>query len=103
MVLNHGKYHYLIWNKDTIDKFIKLGKKTFHAEAEQKLLGKIIVNDLKFQNHTNSIFKTANQNISVLIRIVSFMTDLNNKVMFNSLLKVRSIILPHAPCLVLEL
>ena len=103
MVLNHGKYHYLIWNKGTIDKFIKLGKKTFHAEAEQKLLGEIRENDLKFQNHTNSIFKTANQNISVLIRVAPFMTDLSNKVMFNSLLKARPIIHPHAACLVLEL
>ena len=41
MVLNQGKRHYLIRNKDTANECIKLGKKTLHAEAEQKLLGKI--------------------------------------------------------------
>ena len=49
-VLNPGKGQYLIRNKDTANESIKLGKKTLHAEAEQKLLGKKIDNDLKFQN-----------------------------------------------------
>ena len=41
MVLNPGKFHYLITNKDTSNASIKLGKKTLHVEAQQKLLGKI--------------------------------------------------------------
>ena len=57
MVLNPEKCHYLIRNKNTASKSIKLGKKALHAEAEQKLLGKIIDEDLKFQNHTKSIIK----------------------------------------------
>ena len=42
MVLNPGKCHYLIINKDITNESIELGKKTLHAEAEQKLLGIII-------------------------------------------------------------
>ena len=67
IVLNPGKCHYLVRNKDTANESIKLGKKTLHAKAEQKRLGIIIDKDLKFQNHTKSIIKTANQRLSTLI------------------------------------
>ena len=103
MVLNQGKRHYLIRNKDTANEFIKLGKKTLHAEAEQKFLGKIIDKDLKFQNHTNPIIKKSNQKLSTVVRVVPFTTDLNNKVLFNSLLKAISNIIPYSECLVLQL
>ena len=103
MALNPGKSHYLITNKDTSNESIKLGKKTLHAEAEQKLLGKIIDKDLKFQNHTKSIIKKGNQKLITLIRVVPFITDLNNKVLFNSLLNASSIIVPYSECLALEL
>ena len=95
MVLNPGKFHYLITNKDTSNESIKLGKKTLHPEAEQKLLGKIKDKDLIFQNRTKSIIKKGNQKLITLIRAVPCITDLNNKVLFNSLLKACSIIVPY--------
>ena len=55
MVLNPQKCHYLIINKDIANESIELGKKTLHAEAEQKLLGIIIDKDLNFQSHTKII------------------------------------------------
>ena len=39
MVLNPRKYHCLIINKYIANASLELGKKTLHAEAEQKLLG----------------------------------------------------------------
>ena len=39
MVLNPGKYHYLIINKDIANESIELAKKILHAVAEQKLHG----------------------------------------------------------------
>ena len=39
MVLNPGKCHYLIINKDIPNESIELDKRILHAEAEQKLLG----------------------------------------------------------------
>ena len=67
LVLNQKKYHYLITNKDIVNKLIELGKKTLHAEGEQKFLGIITDKDLNFQCHTKSIIKTANQKLSVLL------------------------------------
>ena len=49
MVLNPGKCHYLLINKDITHESIELGEKILHAEAEQKLLGIIIDKDLNFQ------------------------------------------------------
>ena len=45
MVLNPGKCHCLIINKDITNELIELGKKILHAEAEQKLLGIITDKD----------------------------------------------------------
>ena len=87
IVLNHGKCHYLIINKDITNESIELGKKTLHAEAEQKLLGIITDKDLNFQSHTRSIIKTTNQKLSDLIRVAPLMTDFNKKVIFNSFIK----------------
>ena len=69
MLLNPGKCHYLIINKDIANESIELGKNNSHAETEQKLLGKIIDKDLNFQSHKKSIIKTANQKSSALIRV----------------------------------
>ena len=51
MVLNPGKCHYLVRNKDICNESIELGKKILHAKAEQKLLVIIIDQDLNFQHH----------------------------------------------------
>ena len=103
MVLNPGKCHYLLINKDITHESIELGEKILHAEAEQKLLGIIIDKDLNFQTHTNSIMKTVNQKLSALIKAAPFMTDFNKKVIYlTSFLKDSSIIVPYSGCLALE-
>ena len=84
MVLNPGECNYLI-NKDITNESIEFGKKTLHAEAEQKLLGIIIDKDLNFQSYTRSIIKIANQQCSYQSRTV--MTDFNKKVIINSFIK----------------
>ena len=50
-ILNPRNCHYLIINKDIANESIELGKKTLHAETEQKLLGIIIDKDLNFESH----------------------------------------------------
>ena len=87
MVLNPGKCHYLIINKDTSNESIELGKKPLHAEAEQKLLSIIIDKELNFQSHTKSIIKTANQKLSALVMVALLIIDFNKKVTFNSFIE----------------
>ena len=88
MVLNPGKCHYLI---------INTGKKTLHAEAEQKLLVIKTDKELNFQSHTKSIIKATNQKLCALTRVAQVITDLN-KIQLSS-----SIIVPYYRCLALEL
>ena len=59
MVLDPVKCHYLLFRiyKDIANESIDLGKKTLHAEAEQKLLGIIADNGLKFEILTKLIMK----------------------------------------------
>ena len=71
MVLNSGKYHYLLINKDITNESLELGKKILHAEVEQKLLGIITDKNLNFQSQTKLIVKI----------------DLNKNFIFNSFLK----------------
>ena len=54
----------LLDNKDITNQRNELGKKTLHAEAEQKLVGIIIDKDLNFQSHIRSIIKAVNQKLS---------------------------------------
>ena len=79
MVLNLGKRHCLIINKDIANESIELGKKTLHAEAEQKLLFIMINKDLYFQSHAKSTIKSANRKLRALIRVAPFMTDFNER------------------------
>ena len=46
MVLDAGKCHYLMINKDIANESIEFGKKTLHPEVKQKLLCIIIDKDL---------------------------------------------------------
>ena len=94
MVLNPGKYHYLLINKDIANESLELGKKILHAEAERKLLGITTDKDLNFQSQTKLNVKTANQKLGALIRVAPLMSDLNKNVIFNSFLKGSSIIAP---------
>ena len=87
MVLNPGKCHYLVINKDISNESIELDEKILHAEAEKKLLGIIIDKDLNFQSHTKVIIKRTNQKLHALFRVAPFMTDFNKKVIFNSFIK----------------
>ena len=103
MILNPEKCHQLIINKSIANESIELGNKSLHAEAEQKLLGKIIDKDLKFQSRAKWIIKTVISKLSALIRVTWTMTEFNKKVIFNSLLKASSFIAPKSGCLALEL
>ena len=87
MALSPRKWHYLIINKDMANECMELGRKTLHAEAQQKLLDIIIYKDLNFKSHTQPITETANQKLWALVRVAPFITDFNKKITFNSFIR----------------
>ena len=84
----------MLLNMKLTNETINLGKKTLHAEAEWKLHDMIIDKDLIFQSDTKSVIKTVNQKLSSLMRVTSFKTDLNKKVVFNYFIKCQFIYPP---------
>ena len=101
MVLNPGKYHYLIIDEDITSESIELGNKTLLAETEQKLPGIIIATDLNFRRHKKVVLKTTNQKLSTLIRVVPFRTDFNRKLINGgSFIKSQFNYCPYSGCLV---
>ena len=93
----------LLNDRDIFNESIELSKETLLGEAQQKILVIVIDKGLNFQSHTKAVIKTVNQELSARIRVAPFKTDFNKKVMFHSLLKASSIIVPYSGCLTLEL
>ena len=77
IVINPGKYHYLIIDKDITNEFIELCKKTLHAETEQELFAVILDKDLKFQSHTLLIIKTVRNHVWVQQKILENWININ--------------------------
>ena len=65
--------------KDIINESIEIGKKTLHAQAEQKSHDVIRYKNLNFQSYTNSVVKSTSPKLSAFIRVAPFMTDFNKK------------------------
>ena len=67
MVLNPGKCHNLIINKDIANESSESGRKTLHAEAEQKLFGimiiKIYISLRSFGSHNERSFCKKNPEV----------------------------------------
>ena len=67
VVLNPGKCHNLIINKDIAIESSTLGRKTLHAEAEQKLFGimmiKFYISLRSFSSHNERSFYKKNPEV----------------------------------------
>ena len=90
MVLNAKKCHYICLgigseNGDFIFDRLKLPN-----SCEEKMLGVIIDNELKFDPHirSRSICKKAAQKLGVLRRISSFLDTEKKKFVFNAVIKI---------------
>ena len=87
MVLNAKKCHYMCFgigseNDDFIFDGIKLPN-----SCEEKILGVVIDNELKFDPHIRSMCKKAAQKIGVLNRIFSLLDPEKKKLVFNAVKK----------------
>ena len=87
MLLNAKKCHYMCFgfvseNDDFIIDGIKLPN-----SCEEKILGVIIDNDLKFDPHIRSMCKKAAQKLGVLNRISSLLDHEKKKLVSNAVIK----------------
>ena len=71
MIANPDKFHSIILSKniiDTSDLKIKVGNKVIKSEANVKLLGVKIDNELNFNSHVSDLCKNASAQLNALIR-----------------------------------
>ena len=87
IVLNAKKCHYMCFGIGSEnDDFIFDGIKLTNS-CEEKILGVIIDNELKFDPHIRSMCKKAAQKLGVLNRISSSLDPEKKKLVFNALIK----------------
>ena len=75
---NTDKSH-LIVSKVNKGLSIKINNDTIDCSSEQKLLGVIIDNELKFENYVKKLCKKSNQKLMALSRIAPYMNRKKNK------------------------
>ena len=78
MVLNPGKFHNIgISDDDLFQKNNFLNNKTASTN-EEKLLGILLDNKLKFESYITSLCKKAGQKFSALVRVDHCFTQIRN-------------------------
>ena len=79
MVLNPGKFHNIeISNDDLFQKNNFLNKNEIASTNEEKLLGILLDNKLKFESYITSLCKKAGQKFSALVRVDHCFTQIRN-------------------------
>ena len=56
---------------------------------EEKILGVIIDNKLRFKSHVKNLCKKASQKVWALSRLINYLNDSDKKMLFNALIKSR--------------
>ena len=77
MIANPDKFHSIILSKniiDTSDLKIKVGNKVIKSEANVKLLGVKIDNELNFNSHVSDLCKNASAQLNALIRFKNILS-----------------------------
>ena len=87
MVLNAKKCHYMCFGTSSENDDIILDGIKLPNSCEEKILGVIIDNELKFDPHIRSMCKKAAQNVGVLNRISSLLDAEKETFLFNAVIK----------------
>ena len=77
---------YLVVSKVNKGLSIKINNDTIDCSPEQKLLGVIIDNKLKFESYVKNLCKESNQNLKALSRIAPYMNTGKLKMIMNAFL-----------------
>ena len=86
MVLNPGKYYYLVLGNRSNSGTINLNKTKLASSSYEKLLGNLIDRDLSFDKHLKSCRK-AGQKLNALARISNYLTHDQKRLLLNSIIK----------------
>ena len=84
MKVNTEKCHFLVSGQKHEHLWTKVGENIIWEKNEVKLLGLTIDNDLKFDTHISKICSKANQKLSILTRMKTFLSFKQRRIIFKS-------------------
>ena len=87
MVLNSGKCHFMCIGQNTVNETFACDKIEMKNSKEEKILGLIIGNKLRFKSHVKSLCKKVSEKIWALPRWINYLNDSKKKMLFNALIK----------------
>ena len=87
MVLNPGKYHYLVQGKRSNSDTINLNGTKLASSSYEKQLGILIDRDLSFGKHITPLCRKAGQKLNALAQISNYFTHDQNRLLLNSIIK----------------
>ena len=87
MVLNSGKCHFMCLGQNTVNETFVYDNIEMKNSKEEKILGVIIDNKLRFKSHVKNLCKKASQKIWALSRLINYLNDSKKKIIFNALIK----------------
>ena len=86
MVLNSGKCHFMCIGQNTVNETFVYDKIEMKNSKEEKILGLIIDNKLRFKSHVKSLCKKVSEKIWALPRWINYLNDSKKKMIFNALI-----------------
>ena len=89
MVLNSGKCHFMCLGQNTVNETFVYDNIEMKNSKEEKILGVIIDNKLRFKSHVKNLCKKASQKIWALSRLINYLNDSEKKMIFNALIKLQ--------------
>ena len=87
MVLNSGKCYFMCLVQNTVNEIFVYDNIEMKNSKEEKILGVIIDNKLRFKSHVKNLCKKASQKIWALSRLINYLNDSEKKMIFNALIK----------------
>ena len=86
MVLNLGKCHFMCLRQNAVNETFVYDNSEMKNSKEEKVLGVIIDNKLRFKSHVKNLCKKASQKIWALTRLINYLSDSKKKIIFNALI-----------------
>ena len=87
MVLNSGKGRFMCLRQNIVNETFVYDNIEMKNSKEEKILGVIIDNKLRFKSHVKNLCKKASQKIWAFSRLINYLNDSKKKIIFNALIK----------------
>ena len=87
MILNQSKCHFILASNSPEQFWIKVGEQVIWESTQEKLLGILLNKNLKFEQHVQSLCKTAGAKVTALARMIRIVPMERKKILMTSFIE----------------